>query len=206
VSHGQLFVISAPSGGGKTTLGQAAMARTPGVVRSVTCTTRPPRPGEEEGRDYHFLSCDEFERRRERGEFLEWAFVHGHWYGTSRRDVVSLCGQGLDVLLVIDYQGAASLRQQGVDALYIFILPPSMEELERRLRRRNSEAEESLRHRLAVARQEMAQYRCYDFVIVNDDLQTAVAELQAIILAERCRVKRLTHAQPIIAQIHGQGT
>ena len=201
---GRLFVLSAPSGAGKSTLVQATIAQTPGVIRSVTSTTRPPRPGEEDGRDYHFMAREEFERRRDASEFLESAFVHGHWYGTSRLDVACLCGQGLDVLLVIDYQGAASLRQQGIEALYIFILPPSMEELEGRLRRRNSEEEGLLRHRLVVARQEMAQYPFYDYVIVNDDLQTAVAKLQAIILAERCRVRRLKREHPIFSQIDGR--
>ncbi len=200
---GRVYVVSAPSGGGKTTLVHATIAQTPGVVRAVTYTTRPPRLGEEDGRDYHFIAGEEFERQREQGDFLEWASMHGYWYATSRQDVAHLCAQGLDVLLVIDYQGAASLRQQGIEALYIFILPPSMEELERRLRRRNSEAEEPLRRRLATARQEMAQYRLYDYVIVNDDLQSAAAKLQAIILAERCCVRRLKREQPIFAQIGG---
>src|SRR5918999_1921486 len=130
--RGRIVVLSAPSGGGKTTLAQAAIAQTPGLVRSVTYTTRPKRPAEEDGRDYHFISQAVFEQRRRRGEFLECAMVHGHLYGTSRLDVNTLCARGLDVLLVIDYQGASTLRQQGVDALYIFILPPSLGTLEQR--------------------------------------------------------------------------
>lgn len=181
------------------------MARIPGVTRSATYTTRGPRPGEEDGRDYHFISSAEFERRRARGEFLESALVHGHLYGTSRRDVEVLCERGLDVFLVIDVQGAASLRQQRLEAVYIFILPPSLEELERRLRQRSSEDGATRQRRLANARQEILQYRLYDYVIVNDLLETATAQLQAIILAERCRVDRLRRDLPIFAQLDGWG-
>ncbi|MGH8058285.1 MAG: guanylate kinase [Candidatus Entotheonellia bacterium] len=204
-SRGGLFVISAASGCGKTTLTRTAMARIPGVIRSVTYTTRGPRPEEEDGRDYHFVSSTEFERRRARGEFLESALVHGHLYGTSRRDVEALCERGLDVFLVIDVQGAASLRQQRLEAVYIFILPPSLEELERRLRQRSSEDGATRQRRLANARQEILQYRLYDYVIVNDLLETATAQLQAIILAERCRVDRLRRDLPIFAQLDGWG-
>jgi guanylate kinase len=202
-SRGRVLVLSAPSGGGKSTLAQAVMARTPGVVRSVTYTTRPRRPGEQDGRDYHFLSQAEFERRRQAGEFLEWAIVHGHLYGTSRPDVARLCGQGLDVLLVIDYQGAASLRQQGVEALYIFILPPSLAALEQRLRRRNADHDAVLHTRLAIAPTEMAQYQHYDYAIVNDDLEAATQQLQAIIVADRCRVSRLDRRYPIFTELDG---
>jgi guanylate kinase len=201
--RGRIVVLSAPSGGGKTTLAQAVMARTPGLVRSVTYTTRPKRPAEEDGRDYHFIPQAAFEQRRRRGEFLECAMVHGHLYGTSRLDVNTLCAQGLDVLLVIDYQGASTLRQQGVDALYIFILPPSLGTLEQRLRQRNSETEAALQHRLAIAPTEMAQYRHYDYVIINDDLESARQQLQAIILADRCRVDRLNRQYPIFAELDG---
>jgi guanylate kinase len=203
VAHGRILVLSAPSGGGKSTLAQAVMARTPGLARSVTYTTRPRRAGEKDGRDYHFLSRSEFERRRQQGEFLEWATVHGHLYGTSRLDVDHLCQQGLDVLLVIDYQGAASLHRQGVEALYIFILPPSLATLEERLRQRNADNEEAVRLRMAVAPTEMAQYRHYDYLIVNDDLECATHQLQAIITADRCRVERLSRRYPIFAELDG---
>ncbi|MDQ3831963.1 MAG: guanylate kinase [Candidatus Tectomicrobia bacterium] len=201
--RGRLVVLSAPSGGGKTTLAQAAIAQTPGLVRSVTYTTRPKRPAEEDGRDYHFISQAVFEQKRRRGEFLECATVHGHLYGTSRLDVNTLCAQGLDVLLVLDYQGAASLRQQRLDALSIFILPPSLKALEQRLRQRNSETEATLQRRLAIAPTEMAQYRHYDYVIINDDRESAVQQLQAIILADRCRVERLNRRYPIFAELDG---
>lgn len=210
MSPGRILVLSAPSGGGKSTLVQAVIARTPGVVRAVTYTTRAKRPGEVDGRDYHFIAQGEFERRCQVGEFLEWASVHGSLYGTSRLDIAQLCEQGLDVLLVIDYQGATSLRKQGVDAIYIFILPPSLEELERRLRQRHSEGEAALRSRLAIAPQEMAHYHLYDYVIVNDDFEAATRQLQAIVLADRCRVERLNRQYPIFAELdgwsHGRGT
>jgi guanylate kinase len=200
---GRIVVLSAPSGGGKTTLAQAVIAETPGLVRSVTYTTRPKRPAEEDGRDYHFISQAAFEEKRRRGEFLECATVHGHLYATSRLDVNTLCAQGLDVLLVIDYQGAATLRQQGLDALYIFILPPSLETLEQRLRQRNSETETALQRRLAIAPTEMAQYRYYDYVVINGDREPATQQLQAIILADRCRVERLNRRYPIFAELDG---
>jgi guanylate kinase len=179
------------------------MARIPGVVRAITCTTRPRRPGEEDGSDYYFLSVDEFERRRQAGEFLESASVHGHFYGTLRREVERHCARGFDVLLVIDYQGAATLRQQQVEAIYIFILPPSLAELERRLRERHTDDEAALRRRLAIAPQEMAHYPCYDYVVVNDDLEEAMRQLQAIVVADRCRVQRLSHSYPIFAELAG---
>jgi guanylate kinase len=202
-ARGRVVVLSAPSGGGKTTLAQAVIARTPGLVRSITYTTRPKRPAEEDGSDYHFVSREIFEQRRRRGEFLESAMVHGHFYATSRLDVNTLCAQGLDVLLVIDYQGAASLRQLALDALYIFILPPSLEALEQRLRQRNSETEVTLQRRLAEAPTEMAQYRYYEYVIINDDRESAVKQLRAIILADRCRVERLNRRHPIFAELDG---
>jgi len=202
-AHGRILVLSAPSGGGKSTLAQAVMASTPGIVRSVTYTTRPKRPGEINGRDYHFISREEFVLRRLAGEFLESATVHSHLYGTSRSDIARLCAQGLDVLLVIDYQGAASLRQQQVDALYIFILPPSLATLEQRLRQRHSDNEAALCTRLAAALTEIAQYQHYDYVIVNDELESATQQLQAIIVADRCRLERLDRRYSIFAELDG---
>jgi guanylate kinase len=202
-SHGRIFVLSAPSGAGKSTLAQAVIASTPGLVRSVTYTTRPKRPGEVDGGDYHFISHEAFLERLRAGELLESATVHGYLYGTSRPDVSCLCQQGLDVLLVIDYQGATTLRQQRVDALYIFVLPPSLVALEQRLRQRNADDEASLRTRVAVAPKEMAYYQHYDYVIVNDDLNSATQQLQAIILADRCCLRRLDRRYPIFAELDG---
>jgi len=201
--YGRIFVLSAPSGAGKSTLAQAVIASTPELVRSVTYTTRPPRPGEVDGGDYHFISHEAFLQRLDAGEMLESATVHGYLYGTSRRDVNRLCQQGFDVLLVINYQGAAALRRQSVDARYIFILPPSLAALEQRLRQRNADNEASMRTRLAIAPTEMAQYRHYDYVIVNDDLKSATQQLQAIILADRCCLPRLNHRYPIWAELDG---
>jgi guanylate kinase len=202
-SRGRLFVLSAPSGAGKSTLARAAIAATPGLVRSVTYTTRPPRLGEREGCDYHFVSHEAFLQRLAAGELLESATVHGYLYGTSRLDVDRLCRQGLDVLLVIDYQGAAALRRQRVDALYVFVLPPSLAALRQRLRQRNADDEASVRARLAIAPTEMAHYRDYDYVIVNDDLPSATQQLQAIILADRCCLRRLDRRYPIFAEMDG---
>jgi len=201
--RGIIFVLSAPSGAGKSTLAQAVIASTPGIVRSVTYTTRPKRSGEIDGYDYHFISHEAFLARLAARELLESATVHGYLYGTSRLDVNRLCEQGFDVLLVIDHQGGAALRQQRVDAAYIFILPPSLSALEQRLRQRNSDDEASLRTRLAIAPMEMAQYRRYDYVIVNDDLTSATQQLQAIILADRCCLSRLDHRHPIFAELDG---
>jgi guanylate kinase len=202
-SYGRIFVLSAPSGAGKSTLAQAVIAATPGVVRSVTYTTRPPRPGEVDGCNYHFISHEAFLQRLGAGELLESATIHGYLYGTSRLDVTRLCQQGFDVLLVIDYQGAAALRRQRLEALYIFILPPSLAALQQRIRQRNADDEASMRTRLAVAPMEMAQYRDYDYVIVNDDLKSATQQLQAIILADRCCLSRLNRRYPIFAEMDG---
>jgi guanylate kinase len=203
VSDGRIFVLSAPSGAGKSTLAQAVIAVTPGLVRSVTFSTRPPRPGEVNGCDYHFISQEAFLQRLGAGELLESATIHGYLYGTSRLDVTRLCQQGFDVLLVIDYQGAAALRRQRLEALYIFILPPSLAALQQRLRQRNADDEASMRTRMAIAPWEMAQYRDYDYVIVNDDLESATQQLQAIILADRCCLPRLNRRYPIFAEMDG---
>jgi guanylate kinase len=202
-SYGRIFVLSAPSGAGKSTLAQAVIAATPGVVRAVTYTTRTPRPGEVDGCDYHFTSHEAFLQRLGAGEWLESATIHGYLYGTSRLDITRLCQQGSDVLLVIDYQGAAALRQQRLEAVYIFILPPSLTALEQRIRQRNADDEASMRSRLASAPMEMAQYRAYDYVIVNDDLKSATQQLQAIILADRCCLPRLDRRYPIFAEMDG---
>lgn len=200
---GRIIVLSAPSGGGKSTLAKAVLNHTPGLVRSVTYTTRPKREGEVDGRDYHFVSAGEFEVRALAGDFLEFTTVHGHFYGTSRFDIEQLCAQGLDVLLVIDYQGAAAIRSKGLAALYVFVLPPSMATLQQRLRQRNSEDESALQQRLAMAPIEMQHYRHYDYVIINDDLAVATQQLHAIIVADRCRVERLRPRYPIVVELDG---
>jgi guanylate kinase len=184
-------VLSAPSGAGKTSLSKRVMAQMPDMGQVVTCTTRAPRPGEQEGRDYHFLSRQAFEQHVEAGDFLEWAQFNGQLYGTLRQSVEAATAAGQDVLLVIDVQGAAHHRRAGLDAVFVFVLPPSWEVLAERLRARGSESARTQAQRLLVARQELAHYTAYDYVVINDRLDDAVETLQAIILAERHRIKRV---------------
>lgn len=164
------------------------------VAQSRSSTTRAPRGGERHGYDYDFLSREAFEAHIAAGEFLEWARVHEHLYGTSRQHVEATLATGRDVILVIDVQGAAQLRASGVAAVYVFILPPSWEVLEARLQARASESAAQRQQRLAVARQEVTHYTAYDYVIVNDQLPQAVDALKAIITAERHRVQRIRAA------------
>ncbi len=189
---GILFIVSGPSGAGKSTLVTRVLARVPDLVYSVSYTTRPQRPTEIEGRDYYFITRREFERMREAGELIEWAEVYGHLYGRSRRQLQRERESGRDVILSIDVQGAATLRQTAGEPLVsIFILPPSWDVLGERLRARATELHQSLEHRLAIARQEVWHYREFDYVIVNDRLEEALARLEAIILAERHRRSRM---------------
>jgi guanylate kinase len=185
-----LFVLSGPSGVGKTSLCRQVVADSVAVAQSVSYTTRTPRPHEQEGREYHFVSRQGFEERVVMGEFLEWAQVHGQCYGTSRRQVEAMTAAGTDVLLAIDVQGAAQVRAAGVDAVFIFLLPPSWEALVTRLQERASEAAEVQAQRLMVARQELAHYTEYDYAVVNNQLAEAAAVLKAIIVAERHQVAR----------------
>ena len=187
---GSLFIVSAPSGAGKTTLVSGLIAADPGVRKSVSYTTRKPRPGEETGRDYHFISPEAFERMRAEGEFLETAQVHGNSYGTSRRTVESETAAGVDVLLEIDWQGAAQIRKLYPDAVAIFILPPSIEALEKRLRGRGQDNPETIARRVAAARGEISHVGEFDYVIINDEFNRAAQDLISIIRAERLRLPR----------------
>lgn len=189
--RGVLFVISGPSGVGKTSLCRQAMEMMPDVTQSVSYTTRASRQYEQNGREYYFVSPQEFEARRAAGEFLEWAPVHTQLYGTSRQQVETITATGQDVLLAIDVQGAAQIRRSGVDAVFIFLLPPSWDSLVARLQRRGSEAAEIQAQRLVVARQELAHYTEYDYVVVNDQLAETAAILKAIIVAERHQMARV---------------
>ena len=189
--RGMLVVISGPSGVGKTSICKEVLAAMPDVIQSVSCTTRAARPGEEHGREYFFISRDEFDAYMAAGEFLEWAVVHEHRYGTLRQQVEDLTAAGQDVLLAIDVQGAANLRAANVDAVYVFVLPPSWGALESRLQGRGSESEDVRQRRLQVAREELRHYTDYDYVVYNDHLVVAAETLQAIILAERHRIVRL---------------
>lgn len=180
---GVALVICAPSGTGKTTLTKRLTAEFPRFAFSVSCTTRPPRPGETPGKDYEFLTREEFMQRRDAGFFAEWAEVYGNFYGTPLAPTLDLLAQGRDVLFDIDVQGAAQLRQTLSHARFIFVLPPSRAELERRLTSRGTETPASLERRMATAAEELAQARWFDFWVVNDDLEQAWQELRAIYIA-----------------------
>jgi len=197
--QGQLFVVSAPSGVGKTTLIRAILPRRPDLMFSVSCTTRSPRAGEVPGRDYHFLGREEFENGIRSGRFLEWATVHGHYYGTDGDQIRRWREEGKDVLLDIDVQGARQVRCLCPDAHLIFILPPSLQVLEDRLKSRGTESPEQLKKRLAAARMEILQAPWYDFIVVNDMLEEGIADLEAILRACRCqRASRTAMLRPFL--------
>jgi len=189
-SSGNLLIVSAPSGAGKTTLVRALLERDPRVVYSVSCTTRAPRPGERDGIDYLFLSDAEFCRRIDAGEFLEHAEVHGHRYGTLRSWITTQRIADRDVVLDIDTQGAAQVRALMPDAVSILILPPSLAELEARLRARGTDAESVIERRLAAARAEVAHAGEYDYAIINNQLDTAIEDLLAVVRSSRLRLAR----------------
>ena len=183
--RGKLFILSGPSGVGKGTLRERALKDVEGLIYSISCTTRSPRPGERDGIEYRFVSEADFKRRVQEGLFLEHARVHDAYYGTLRADVERELDAGNDVLLEIDVQGAKQVRSRLPDAISIFVAPPSLEELERRLRNRQTESDDELRHRLANAEMEMEQEGAYDRILVNDDLDDASAELRRLILSYR---------------------
>jgi len=188
MAEGILLVVSAPSGCGKTTILKQVMAKISGLAFSVSHTTRQPRLGERDGYDYHFVGKEEFIAIRDQqpSGFLEWAEVHGNFYGTSRREVEALSAAGKDVVLDIDIQGAEQVRENA-DPVTVFISPPTLEELERRLRGRGTESPDDIVFRLANAENEMAAASRYRYLIINDELDQAVRDLQAIITAERRR-------------------
>lgn len=189
--RGLLFIVSAPSGTGKTTLVERLVQILPNLRMSRSYTSRPVRPGERDGVDYHFITRAEFDAMIGRGEFLEWADVFGNCYGTSAPDTEAMLAGGQDVVLVIDVQGARQVRQRGVDHTAIFVMPPSFEILESRLRGRSKDTEEQMQRRLATARAEVGSYPEYDYVVVNDQLESTVVRLQEIIAAERSRTHRM---------------
>lgn len=175
----------------------------PQVTQSVAYTTRAARPHERDGHEYHFITTEAFERRIAAGDFLEWAQVHDHWYGTSRQQVEEVTAAGQDILLAIDVQGAVKLQAASLDAVFVFILPPDWETLKARLLQRASEPPAVQARRLAVARRELGYYTQYDYMVQNEQLTTAVRTLQAIILAERQRIRRLDPAL-VEAFLHSQ--
>ncbi|HZN04793.1 MAG TPA: guanylate kinase [Candidatus Polarisedimenticolia bacterium] len=202
-ARGGLIVVSAPSGAGKTTLCRRLLEALPGLVFSVSHTTRAPRAGERPGVDYHFVGRAEFEARRAAGEFLEWAVVGGELYGTSALAAESSLAQGLDVLLDVDTQGAAAVRRLTPEAVLVFILPPGPEALRARLLARGSESEEGLERRLCLAAAEVARAGEYDYQVINDDLDAAFDRLRAIVVASRCRTARLRERLETIAARFG---
>ncbi len=187
LSRGSVIVISAPSGAGKSTLVKSLIDSLPGLTFSVSYTTRPPRPGEKEGRDYFFVSPARFNQMVSAGEFVEWADVFGHLYGTSWKQVRAAEEAGEDLLLDIDVQGHRQVRQRLPEAVSVFVLPPSFRELERRLRRRHLDAPEVIEKRLAAARKEISHWPEYDYLVVNERLSQASRALRAVVLAARLR-------------------
>jgi guanylate kinase len=184
---GSLFIVAAPSGAGKSTLVNALLAQEPGIQLSISTTTRQPRPGEQDGVQYHFTSAEDFVARADRGEFLEWAEVHGNYYGTSRLTVEEKMKTGTDILLEIDWQGARQVKKQFPDAAGIFILPPSIEALEERLHKRGTDEPHIITRRLLAAGGEIAHAPEFEYAIINEEFNVALAQLQAIIQATRCR-------------------
>lgn len=183
--------MSAPSGTGKTTLCKQIVQLVPNLWHSVSCTTRQPRPGEEHGREYFFLDDRTFQDMIERQEFVEWARVYGHWYGTPRRAITDKLDQGVDVLLEIDSQGATQIKKKFEDGIYIYILPPSLRALKTRLQMRAGDSEEEIARRLKKAREEVWSYREYYYIVRNDDLKQSLKEMESIFIAERIKTKRL---------------
>jgi guanylate kinase len=194
-----VFIISAPSGSGKSTLVHRLLASDPGLLFSISYTTRPPRPSETNGIDYNFISRKDFEARLARGEFLEYAEVFGNYYGTNRVTFESATHQGKDLVLDIDVQGARQLKVAIPQAISIFVLPPSRDVLEQRLRSRSQDSEEVIQRRLRGAAEEVQNYTQYDFVLINRDIEEASARLASIVEAERQRKTRMEEeVRPIL--------
>lgn len=199
---GQLYIVSAPSGAGKTSLLQQLCQQLQHLTISVSHTTRAPRPGEIEGQHYHFVSLDSFKQEIEQGLFLEYAQVFDNYYGTSKTAVDALLTARKDVILEIDWQGARQVRERTDNVISIFILPPSQAALEERLRKRKQDSEEIIQRRMRDARNEISHYPEYDYVIINDQFDDALADLVAIFRSERLRLKRqLQHHAKLLAEL-----
>ncbi|MGH9971767.1 MAG: guanylate kinase [Pyrinomonadaceae bacterium] len=197
--RGILFVVSSPSGGGKGTLIQHVLKKVPNVSYSVSYTTRAPRNGEVEGREYFFVTPQQFEAMVAAGEFLEWAHVHGKLYGTSRHQVSQEVFAGRDIILEVDVQGAASVRELVTDSVGIFILPPSLNILRERLQTRGTDSPEELELRLRKAPEELKDYKLFDYVIINDEVERAANQLACIVEAERARrARQEPHVKKIV--------
>jgi guanylate kinase len=188
-NEGLLYIVSAPSGTGKTTILKRVMDYFPDTRFSISYTTRPRRPGERDGEDYHFISPHQFQRMVEKGAFAEWAEVLGNRYGTALDSIRKSRSKGVDLILDIDSQGARQIKERFDGGIFIFILPPSLEVLEQRLRARGVDEQEVIQFRVAKARDEMEQARWYNYIIVNDRVEEAAEQLKSIIIAERCRAR-----------------
>jgi guanylate kinase len=189
--RGSLFIVSAPSGAGKTTLCRQLAAQMEGIIHAVSYTTRPLREGEVNDRDYSFIRRDEFMRMKDAGEFIEWAEVHGNLYGTSRRRLEDTLTMGIDVIHDINTHGAEQMRRNFHGGVFIFVFPPSMDTLRKRLENRMSDSPEEIERRIKRAAEEMREYRKYDYVIVNKVLDEALRELTSIVIAERVRTDKV---------------
>ncbi len=186
---GELFILSSPAGGGKTTISNLLIKEVPNLKRVITCTTRKPRPDEKNGVDYYFLSKEEFESRIKKGEFLEYAVVHGNYYGTPKREVEEELKKGYDLLLVIDVQGMRQIKKNKKDLITIFLLPPSIKELIKRMEKRG-DSEEEIKKRIETAKKEIPAWKEYDYVVVNDQIQKAKENIKHIILSQRLKISR----------------
>ncbi len=184
---GSMLMVVAPSGAGKSSLVKALLENDPAIQLSISCTTRSPRPGEENGREYNFLSKEEFLKRKDAGDFLEWAEVHGNYYGTSKSWIEAQMQEGKDVLLEIDWQGARQIQKIVPDSIWIFILPPSIQSLEDRLRKRGQDDEATILMRVAAAKEELAHVGEANYLVINDLFEAALFELRQIISASRLR-------------------
>ncbi|MBI4701446.1 MAG: guanylate kinase [Deltaproteobacteria bacterium] len=199
-----MLIVSSPSGAGKTTLCNRLRGEFPGMRFSVSHTTRRPRPTEASGREYHFVSVDDFERMIRGGGFAEWARVHDHLYGTSLKEIERARAGAQGILFDIDFQGARQIRARLPDVVSVFVLPPALDELERRLRGRGTEDEATTLRRLANAKGEIAHYGLFDYVIINDDLEQAYGRLRAIVYAERSRRRRhAVRCERLLAEARG---
>jgi guanylate kinase len=203
---GLMLVLSSPSGAGKTTLSRKLLEADSAVTLSISVTTRPPRPGEVDGRDYHFIDAKRFDEMVARGELLEWARVFDHCYGTPRAPAAAALAAGRDVLFDIDWQGTQQLREKArSDLASIFVLPPSMAELEKRLRSRAQDPEDTIRRRMTQATEEMSHWAEYDYVVGNIEIEQAFAEVRAILAAERLKRERQPGLSAFVRALQGKG-
>ena len=191
VKRGLLFVVSAPSGAGKTSLCKEVVKYIPNLQHSISYTTRSARPSEEDGRDYHFVNVDTFKRMISEKDFIEWAVVHGNYYGTSKKDLNELLNKGVDIILDIDSQGATQIKKRFTNGVFIYILPPSFDELRQRLTIRKGDSPDEINRRLDMANEEAKDYNMYEYLIINDEFEMAIERLKAIIISTRIKIERI---------------